>query len=467
MLRKGFTPNRKKRGPNWKGRRPTIMGVTPEQLPETVSKVLSEAPILDAAPGQVKGHNHRVTKFTAEDMGKLLDIGFAGGQIGTNELGEYAADVYDGSAGLSVHSGPPHGKLAKSAEKLHIIDTLDPLRTNELIDHVYRHHLGHVLEMRSAARRFVFDVAASTYVGEFIRDCGDLLYEHRQFAIPPYETTYIEVNIDAVIKAIGQPSTADRPGAKETRDILTGYLIHKDMVYPFARARGSYGALGLFHYRMNTPDHHGTLFDIPVFERDPCDKFLKEALLLGSTWRGLKEAERTQFAADVRIGLNVDASTIRNKWGSIAERRQKYETLVGSSCGDFRVMLAALLLLNQQKKVTTEYVPWEAKLVAGKRRVFMAHSRVVVHLKPHESVRKVFGRTLATARRAHEVQGHFRHLHLGDGCIHAWPYESEVSADGIQRWTCTKCRGRRIRIKSHVRGSGKEGFVSKRYEVKE
>ena len=54
------------------------------------------------------------------------------------------------------------------------------------------------------ARQFVFDEGASKLVGEFIRDCPDILVDQMQFARQPYDVTYIEVDIDALYQAMGK-----------------------------------------------------------------------------------------------------------------------------------------------------------------------------------------------------------------------------------------------------------------------
>lgn len=355
--------------------------------------------------------------------------------------------------------------------KLHVIDDLDPRFTFNGDDPVYNQALKAVHTLRPVARRFIFDDEAATYIGHFIRDCPDLLVANRQFALPPYETTYLQFNLDVVLEAIGHPKLS----GDEDRDIDVGYLVHRDRVYSLARGLRGGGGISMFSYRMGTSSKwcsgclrfHDPIFDLSVHEGDLGDTYIRAGLLLGSTWSKLTDDEWHGFCQSVEVVPTVQRTYPAVVGKSDAEKREKYKRLIACSAGDYRTFVTALLLLNQQQHVTLQHVPHGSGIVAGKRRVFHRHQTVRIHLRQHDTVRKVFARTMHVPRRAHDVRAFFRHLSLGAECIHDWPQLPEVTDDGIPRWTCTKCGGRRVRVKAHMRGTAKEGIVTKRYEVTE
>jgi hypothetical protein len=94
----------------------------------------------------------------------------------------------------------------------------------------------------------------------------------------------------------------------------------------------------------------------------------------------------------------------------------------------------------------------------------MAHTTVTIHLSQYMDLKHdltvVHDRS---APRRHEVRTHYKHRQLTAGCVHEW--ERVDDADNEQ-WRCTACAGLRWLCRSHLRGDGSIGFVTKHYEVK-
>jgi hypothetical protein len=340
----------------------------------------------------------------------------------------------------------------------------------------------HILDLRPTARRFVFDREASTHLGHFIRDCGGLIIANRQFAIPPFPVTYLQVELDEVIAGIGKGSTVDIMGA-ENRDTQVGYLIDGRRVYPIPKSNKGTAAMGLFYYEMDTPAGPGPIFDEPVQIGDRDDEWARAVLLLGTTIHDLPDEDsRLDVIRSVRIRLDprYEISKMELRRGqaggdarvtlidqSIRISRMQKRMVVTASAGDARIVWAALLLLNQRRgNVSFREVPWQASIYKGKRVVFSSHSVVTIHLKDKQTIAGAMRPGLHMPKAAHDVKGHFAHFNLKDGCTHDWPSMPDVSDDGIARWHCLHCGGRRTWKKAYTTGNAAVGFTTKEYEVK-
>lgn len=350
--------------------------------------------------------------------------------------------------------------MPKASKPLpHIIDLIDYDQAVHS-EKVYKA----ITAIRPRARRFIFDEASSRYAGKFIGTCGDLLIANRQFALPPYETTYIQCDADALVRAIGRKNSHDFL-KYDDRDIAIGYLIDRNTIYSVSQdSRAS--STGLFTYTLNTPAGPGPIFDRPIMENDPWDEWSRLGLLLGTTVEDIAEDEvRLDIARGVHIRYNYSMEHIKQIAKDDYDLRRRYLRMVYSAAGDVRNVWALLLLLNQKRHVATESVPWKATLLKGKRFVYAAHNIVRIHLEPQETVRHAFSPTLHIPRRRHDVMAHFAHYHLGKDCIHEWPLIPEVDEAGVPRWECGRCKGLRVRKKAHERGHGGVGHVTKDYAV--
>lgn len=335
----------------------------------------------------------------------------------------------------------------------------------------------HILALKPHARRFIFDREASVHLGHFIRDCGDLILRNRQFAVPPFPVTYVQVELDDMLKAIGKSSSADTMG-QEGRDTQVGYFIYERRVYPISRNEKR-ASPALFRYEMDTPAGSGPIFDEPMQSGDPDDEWARAVLLLGTTVDDMPdETTRLDLIRSTRINLmnerfksssmkktgNPDGefTGITIKMGPAQMRLQ-----VTAAAGDMRTVWAALLLINQKRSfISLRDVPWQAALHKGKRVVYGAHSVVTIHLTGKQTISSLMRPGMHTPKAAHDVKGHFYHYNLHQACDHTWPSMPEISADGIPRWHCLGCGGGRTWKKAYTTGDATIGFVTKDYEVK-
>lgn len=334
----------------------------------------------------------------------------------------------------------------------HVLDLVEPLRDIRAS--------REIIALRPVAKRFVFDAEGSRHLGAFIRECGDLIVANRQFAIPPFETTYLQCELDETIAAIGRGSSVDRLGNREGRDTQVGYLIHKRRVYSMSADAQGRASPGVFAYERDTPSGPGPIFEEPVQIGDSDDEWARLALLLGTTM------DADVFDEETRLDI------IRSHRVTVAERarhisRMQRSQQVQGSMGDIRNVWAMLLLINQKRSaVRLHDVPWQAALWKGRRRVYGAHSVVRINLTgPKQTMRQLMRPSLHAPRSAHGVKGHFAHYHLRDGCAHPWPLMPEVSESGIARWRCPACSGWRTWKRDYTTGDGAVGYVTKEYRL--
>jgi hypothetical protein len=290
------------------------------------------------------------------------------------------------------------------------------------------------------ARQFVFDEGASRLVGEFIRDCPDILVDQMQFARQPYDTTYIEVDIDAMYQTMGI-----RKIYTGERDWKVGFLAHGGTIYAITNSRerpvAHLSPTCTFDYEYR-----------PV-AADPLSDDSK--VLLGSTWNVLSDAQRDAFAQRFNVGFLASHEFDRDK---------ALEIMLPAIAGEARVYVACLLFLYQKHRLTLiDQVPRRA-LSKGRQRVYMAHTTVTIHLSQYTDLRRDLSVGFdRSAPRRHEVRTHYKHRQMTAGCEHQWVRVEDAENE---QWRCTGCSGLRWLCRQHLRGDGAIGFVTKHYEVK-
>lgn len=301
-----------------------------------------------------------------------------------------------------------------------------------------------------SARQFIFDEAASRTVGRFVRNCPDLLAENLEFAIPPYDPCYIEIDIDALYGELRNRELDALMGA--TPDYRAGFLFVENRVHvlvndrndptPFIAIFGTY-----FKQR-------GPMPSTALIEEMP-DISDIEKQLLGTTYAKLTPVQRAAFRA--HFGIFHCAA----KLPAVADSLPSH--LEGSR-GEARTVAAALLILYNKRHVTVSDKPAERRLSRGKIRTYMAYSVVSISLTEPIEMRRAFASGDRGPVRRHEVRTHYAHRRIEHRCEHVWVRNDYTEND---QWECSKCHGLRYLVRDHLRGSAEIGFVTKKYEVKE
>lgn len=293
------------------------------------------------------------------------------------------------------------------------------------------------------AKHFHFDSEASAKLGEFSSTCADLVFRNAEFAIPPYEYTYVEIDNHAALQAVGFPVDEDAA----TR---IGFLFHREpsgriVIHTLGGTQSeSFVVPFLYHSRART-------------HREP---------------DSMRETKKRLFAGHVPPEIIPEVQKalepVLDEWTfefSKGLTEDVFRDMVDETTGTFKRGLAALLLLNQSNRIQITGQPHQRKIVKGKSVVFAAHSVVKIDLSPKE-FRKTFSNSDRASPRRHEVRGHFVHYHRVLGCEHRWQaQEVKPGEKEVARWRCASCNALRVFRESFHRGDAGIGFSTKQYDV--
>lgn len=304
------------------------------------------------------------------------------------------------------------------------------------------------------ARVFVFDEAASRSHGQFSINCADLVVKNEEFAIPPFDNCYIEIDNRASLEA----TESLRVKIADDASIRLGYWFIDEAVYCLAGDEKEPWFTPFVYRRVGSKPTRWEAFDGASYYRS------KAILFLGQMSEELDE-ERDKLAP-----------VLADRWDFAITKEipeAAFREFFRECTGGLKRALAALLLLNQRQSFTVTDKPPQRKIVNGKQRVYMGHSLVTIDLGP-KTIRKAFYTGLRDTPRAHEVRGEFVHRYRVSGCTHVWEKVVDPEKDAadidrvgylIPRWACKHCTGTRTWRRPHQRGDSAKGFVTKTYEV--
>ena len=335
---------------------------------------------------------------------------------------------------------------------MHVIDVAEHHDRRKLKSEQLEGMWRRIRPLMPKARRFVFDKEASAFVGAFIRDFGPTLLESLQFAIPPFETCYIEYHLDALLDTIGARMVGmEGPKYPNAPDERIGHLIDGKQVFSFIKGSDGEASYYPVIIGLHTETYTRGAFDATDLVKDIRKKI---AYVLGSTANGLvlggDAARDWTHHVDVWPVDNIVRGLLRDG------------LLRDGGNGTVRNLVAMLLMLNRQReRVTLTQVPPKGVIYKGKRKVFMAHSLVTLTTEDYGAITRSFAPAgHHESPRRHEVRGFFRHLHRVRDCEHNF-----LADDRPDHWTCQHCGTVRVWVHSHLRGDASKGFVTKEYIV--
>lgn len=348
-----------------------------------------------------------------------------------------------------------------------LLDRIVALGPNRPGGRVPKRTWAQIIKARYDAQRFLFDKQASAYVGEFAVGCGDLVIANRQFAIPPYGVTYVEVDSREFFKSVPEHRTPARP-----LDNRLGYLVVGRDVYCFFERDTP--AMSYWRYRVMPPGEYAGE-DTVMFTGKLTDEEVRglgfkddEAASLVQ-YNGAKLALTLGGALDGKASLTQVRQIIREiavQWidpTSTLARMPLEPNISAAFNGDVRNVWAMLLWLNQTARIHMTGAPAGRKIIRGKIVPYLSHNVVSITLGRFKTVRRAF--TLAGPRQSpkgHEVRGHFAHRGGKKfGCEHAWPLKPDENG----HWECSRCGRLRWHVKPHQRGDASKGFVTKEYRI--
>lgn len=302
---------------------------------------------------------------------------------------------------------------------------------------------------RHLAGRFVFTDRASDLMGRFAFDpvTGPLILTNRQFAIPPFGSTYVE--FDSKKFHSHTPRLVAPP---ETSDLTIGYLTVGREVYSFVRGPDGDAGVGLTSWEVRPPgDPEAATTNIPLVGGR--DDWIKIAVALGTTVEHI-DSEDMRESLVREIGLHWPTT--------IAADPETIGRYLSHYAGDVRNLWVALLWINRPSKMRFDPHPAGARLVRGRRVAYRRHVVVDVDLT---KIRVVRNAILLDYERAspinHRVRGAFHHSGGRSDCGHDWPLIPDENA----HWLCARCGQKRWWVKEHRRGRYELGINDSEYSV--
>jgi hypothetical protein len=336
-----------------------------------------------------------------------------------------------------------------------LLDIWDPRKLN---DHIAMPAASRtVAAQRHRARRFKFTDEVTAALARLLRDFPNALLDNYQFALPPYDTCYLEFDLALFLKEMGLPTTSDLAEYQGSiADETIGYLIHDYQVNTLIQGENK-GApiVGAITYtyveHRPVPGCFPLKFDgTPETEHGQDDHML--AFLLGSTLTNPRSTLTSERANDLIL-------RVRPHFERTVKKPKMALSLVQGSVGEARNLMALLLWLNQPKVLHVADAPATRGWFQGKPRAYAAHH--IVRLRPEVTYRSIV-KAFAPRRapRRHEVEAFWRNFEK-TACVHDWP----ILPDENGHWHCKKCPQWRTRVKQHERGDAGVGFVSKEYRA--
>ena len=146
-------------------------------------------------------------------------------------------------------------------------------------------------------------------------------------------------------------------------------------------------------------------------------------------------------------------------------------SIFNNSSGDFKNIVALLLMLNQPRMTQYIHVPRRRGWIGNQHRPFMAHHAIKLALDTKSQL-KLVSETgiIPQLRRGGRVRGHYcrdetaRDYERIVGCIHDWvPTDAkwipapDTPLDERLHWLCKTCEGKRWWRSEHERGG--TGYV--------
>jgi hypothetical protein len=315
------------------------------------------------------------------------------------------------------------------------------------------------------AERMVFDTAASQRVGAVLRDIPELLIEQIQFARAPFDLCFIEYKSDVVWEAVsGYESNKD----DRTSDEVVGLLIDHNRVSVFSRTYGGRYSMLPWVYHMNTewPLQDQLRFcEAAGISRLGIDMWL---------WGGTANHFMARGQLD-RLRVLRDTTMVEFLYPLANYKNRK---IFHSTNGDYKNIVALLLMLNQPRVTQYLHVPPRRGWIGNKPKPFLSHHNVTVSLDAQARVIVLSEKGEGELRRRHRVRGHYCHDQTARdyariaGCVHEWqPMDEDwepwpdAPLDEREHWKCRVCDGKRWWRIAHERGAEEKGYVEHQYQV--
>lgn len=305
-----------------------------------------------------------------------------------------------------------------------------------------------VSESRMAlANRFVLDSEASSLVGEMIRKVGYEILSNHEFARPPYDVTWVELDHIAYYKEL---TGLDGDGAE---DEMGGFLFDHGSVHCVSSSKKR--GVGTYPISFRLDQRVSLEEELELAQRVETSRLMLRRMIVGDTGVIDKPGGQdlvNEVATSHRTIVEIDELS-----------GPTLNQVMSSGAGTLKMAIALLLLLTRPGKtvITLESAPHRSGVHRGKRVVYHSYNRVKLRLDRTKALERVKSHLeMGMTRRRHEVRGHWCQSHQrGIGCTHVW------DAFDPDHFKCVKCGTSRWWRKHHARGDSTKGWVQKDYEV--
>lgn len=310
------------------------------------------------------------------------------------------------------------------------------------------------------AKKFVLDEQAAQWCGQMLRKLPRIVADAQDFAIPPFEATWIELPFKPFYRAV----TGQEPD--ETSDTRIGYLVRGPVAYVGAMSVGDPSARGLtagwvpVRYRLNHAPSEA--LETKLAEQLKLPEHALDLLYWGESYLSLVGDQELESLRVLRASHALEPVPLDLPGLSEQERRTAWWSSVSRSNGDLRNIIGLLLFLNRTSDIQVQHdVGFSRGMVRGKPGVLAAHRVIGLSLDPlPRLVRLCAGE--GVWRRLHDVRGHLCHNKVArtSGCQHPDWEEYEPL-----KWRCPQCKGLRWWRREHSRGHAGKGVVASSYSV--
>lgn len=290
-----------------------------------------------------------------------------------------------------------------------------------------------------ASQKFVLDVDAMQRIVDAMDAAPEQLVYNAKFALPPHETTWLEM-----MSPKGDPEHFN-----------TAYLIHQGAFYAVTITHDAFLVMP-WVIDLNVPPTRAelqTALDVFHFTQEELNK-----CYWGRLYDAVPEHLRGRMTKQHRLRF----------YGNVPEEIKNIHT-------DFdihvRMVIGTFLALNQPKSALNITAKEAQRRVTAKgMKNYMAHNVVTIQLGKKTDIRfnyRVPGGTHA-GPRWHEVMGHWVHFPTEQGkhCTHGygqdpdwWESFTKKEDDGRIRYQCRVCKSKRVwREYPEGRGDGSKGM---------
>jgi len=310
------------------------------------------------------------------------------------------------------------------------------------------------------AKRFVLDEQAAIYVAQMIKDHPRIVADAQDFAIPPFETMWLEFPFKKYFQTLdGATAWDDARG-----DYRIGFLILGANAYVAGMSANGDAEFMPVVLKLNQPF---TLDEELAFcETVRVSRLGLDAYFWGSSYNDLAEDKDKEGMRALRANHSVALiDAIPDKVNGWFAKPGTWGKLLETGNGDLRNIIAMLIFLNRTSNLQAVQDVGMSKQVMVNRRpaCLLAHHVIRLTIDPAPRLAKLCAGE-GVWRRLHDVRGHFCHNRTARENPHEHEW-MEVNVNNHELfWVCA-CGGHRWWRREHHRGHADKGTVVAEYSV--